>query len=129
MLHVLFLLFAALPPCRANDYYGEFIGDFKNRLQKTKTVLTLAQLLARFHGVTGEVYAVDSRTIYIKGFRCASLILRLIKPIFVPVTTERGRMPTSTSGNVGNPRGTEYTSPTTREPSRSSALIGTRTLC
>ena len=31
MLHVLFLLFAALPPARANDYYGEFIGDFKNR--------------------------------------------------------------------------------------------------
>ena len=128
MLHVLFLLFAALTPSRANDYYGEFIGDFKNRLQKNSSFF-IAQMLARFHGVTGEVYAVDSRTIYIKGFRCTSIFLRLIKPIFVPVTTGRVRMPTSTSGNVGNLRGTEYTLPTTREPSRSSALIGTRTLC
>ena len=41
---------------RANDYYGTFIGDFK----------------PRFHGVAGEVYAVDSRTIFVKGFRLVS---------------------------------------------------------
>lgn len=52
MLHLLALICALLPHSRGNDYYGEYIGDFKNR----------------FHGVTGEVYAVDSRTIYIKGF-------------------------------------------------------------
>jgi len=37
---------------RANDYYGAFIGNFVNR----------------FHGISGEVYAVDSRTLFIKGF-------------------------------------------------------------
>lgn len=37
----------------ANDYYGTYVGDFQNR----------------FHGVSGEVYAVDSRTLFIKDFR------------------------------------------------------------
>ena len=37
----------------ANDYYGTYVGDFNNR----------------FHGVSGEVYAVDSRTLFIKDFR------------------------------------------------------------
>ena len=36
-----------------NDYYGTYVGDFQNR----------------FHGVSGEVYAVDSRTLFIKDFR------------------------------------------------------------
>ena len=36
-----------------NDYYGTYVGDFQNR----------------FHGIAGEVYAVDSRTLFIKGFR------------------------------------------------------------
>jgi len=36
----------------ANDYYGTYVGDFNNR----------------FHGVSGEVYAVDSRTLFIKDF-------------------------------------------------------------
>ena len=36
-----------------NEYYGTYVGDFKNR----------------FHGVSGEVYAVDSRTLFIKDFR------------------------------------------------------------
>jgi len=36
----------------ANGYYGRRIGS----------------LVDRFHGVSGEVYAVDSRTIFIKGF-------------------------------------------------------------
>ena len=36
-----------------NDYFGTYVGDFKNR----------------FHGVSGEVYAVDSRTLFIKDFR------------------------------------------------------------
>lgn len=38
---------------QSNDYYGTYVGDFKNR----------------FHGISGEVYAVDSRTLFIKGFR------------------------------------------------------------
>lgn len=37
---------------QSNDYYGTYVGDFKNR----------------FHGISGEVYAVDSRTLFIKGF-------------------------------------------------------------
>ena len=41
----------------ANDYYGTFVGEFKNR----------------FHGVKGEVFAVDSRTLFIKGFRYGCL--------------------------------------------------------
>jgi len=36
----------------ANDYYGTYIADFKTRE----------------HDVRGEVYAVDSRTLFIKGF-------------------------------------------------------------
>ena len=36
-----------------SDYYGTYVGDFQNR----------------FHGVAGEVYAVDSRTLFIRGFR------------------------------------------------------------
>ena len=36
-----------------DDYYGTFVGEFKNR----------------FHGISGEVYAVDSRTLFIKDFR------------------------------------------------------------
>ena len=35
------------------DYFGTYVGDFQNR----------------FHGVSGEVYAVDSRTLFIKDFR------------------------------------------------------------
>lgn len=35
-----------------SDYYGTYVGDFQNR----------------FHGVAGEVYAVDSRTLFIRGF-------------------------------------------------------------
>ena len=38
---------------QSNEYYGTYVGDFKNR----------------FHGISGEVYAVDSRTIFIKDFR------------------------------------------------------------
>ena len=38
---------------QSNDYYGTYVGDFKNR----------------FHGISGEVYAVDSRTLFIKDFR------------------------------------------------------------
>ncbi len=34
----------------AATYYGELIGQFANR----------------FHGIQGEVYAVDSRTLFIK---------------------------------------------------------------
>merc|ERR1712241_1314433 len=37
---------------QSNDYYGTYVGDFKNR----------------FHGISGEVYAVDSRTLFIKDF-------------------------------------------------------------
>lgn len=37
---------------KANDYYGNLIGSFTNR----------------FHGITGDVYTVDSRTLFIKGF-------------------------------------------------------------
>ena len=33
-------------------YYGNYVGDFVDR----------------FHGIKGEVYAVDSRTVFIKGF-------------------------------------------------------------
>ena len=32
MLHLLALICALLPHSRGNDYYGEYIGDFKNRL-------------------------------------------------------------------------------------------------
>lgn len=46
-------LFLFVCGVKANpDYYGTYVGDFNNR----------------FHGVKGEVYAVDSRTLYIKGF-------------------------------------------------------------
>lgn len=43
---------ASLTGVLARDYFGTYIGKFQNR----------------FHGITGDVYAVDSRTIYIKGF-------------------------------------------------------------
>ena len=42
-----------LKTATGNDYYGTYVGDFQNR----------------FHGVSGEVYAVDSRTLFIKDFR------------------------------------------------------------
>ena len=76
MLHLLALICALLPHSRGNDYYGEYIGDFKNRLlieifKDSGSILNYTHN-SRFHGVTGEVYAVDSRTIYIKGFRCTS---------------------------------------------------------
>ena len=51
MLELVLLSLAAA--ATANDYYGTFIGEFQSR----------------FHGVAGEVYAVDSRTLFIKGFR------------------------------------------------------------
>lgn len=35
-----------------NKYYGKFVGNFNNR----------------FHGIQGEVFAVDSRTLFIKNF-------------------------------------------------------------
>ena len=38
---------------QSNDYFGTYVGDFNNR----------------FHGISGEVYAVDSRTLFIKDFR------------------------------------------------------------
>ena len=47
------ILITIITIAATNDYYGEYIGDFQNR----------------FHGVSGEVYAVDSRTIFIKEFR------------------------------------------------------------
>jgi len=50
MLELVLLSLAAA--ATANDYYGTFIGEFQSR----------------FHGVAGEVYAVDSRTLFIKGF-------------------------------------------------------------
>ena len=31
MLHLLALICALLPHSRGNDYYGEYVGDFKNR--------------------------------------------------------------------------------------------------
>ena len=49
---ILFLL-QCLELTLASDYYGTYVGDFQNR----------------FHGVAGEVYAVDSRTLFIRGFR------------------------------------------------------------
>ena len=49
---ILFLL-QCLELTLASDYYGTYVGDFQNR----------------FHGVGGEVYAVDSRTLFIRGFR------------------------------------------------------------
>ena len=49
---ILFTL-QSLSPVLGNDYYGTYVGDFQNR----------------FHGIAGEVYAVDSRTLFIKGFR------------------------------------------------------------
>jgi len=53
MLWLCLLLLGDLNPVRANDdYYGTYVGNFNNR----------------FHGISGEVYAVDSRTVFIKGF-------------------------------------------------------------
>ena len=37
MLHLLALICALLPHSRGNDYYGEYVGDFKNRF----TIMTL----------------------------------------------------------------------------------------
>ena len=37
---------------QGEHYYGAYVGDFVNR----------------FHGITGKVYAVDSRTLFVKGF-------------------------------------------------------------
>ena len=49
---ILFIL-QCLEITLGNDHYGTYVGDFQNR----------------FHGIAGEVYAVDSRTLFIKGFR------------------------------------------------------------
>lgn len=43
---------ATTPASRTNGYYGTFVN-------------TLSEL---HHAVKGEVYAIDSRTIFIKGF-------------------------------------------------------------
>ena len=53
MIAKLSLILVSVVTTLANDYYGTFVGEFQNR----------------FHGVTGEVFAVDSRTLFIKGFR------------------------------------------------------------
>lgn len=50
---VIVLAFAIRAASGQDDkYYGNYIGDFVDR----------------FHGVKGQVYAVDSRTLFIKGF-------------------------------------------------------------
>ncbi|XP_023337627.1 protein Skeletor, isoforms B/C [Eurytemora carolleeae] len=46
------LLLWMLDLVSANDYFGTYVADFQTR----------------FHGVAGEVFAVDSRTIFIRGF-------------------------------------------------------------
>lgn len=49
---LLFVAISCQHVAKANDYYGTLVGSFNNR----------------FHGITGDVYAVDSRTLYIRGF-------------------------------------------------------------
>jgi len=44
--------FSAAAFSSAEDYFGTFVGSFADR----------------FHGVKGDVYAVDSRTLYVRGF-------------------------------------------------------------
>ena len=52
MRHLLALLTLALAASAKANYYGTLVGEFNNR----------------FHGIKGKVYAVDSRTLFIKGF-------------------------------------------------------------
>ncbi len=70
------LLQLLLQPAAASDYFGTPVGKFQvrqiNSYASMKFPLLLKIIIVkfqnRFHGIEGDVFAVDSRTLYVRGF-------------------------------------------------------------
>ena len=86
MLHLLALICALLPHSRGNDYYGEYIGDFKNRLlieifKDSGSILNYTQLQVS-RGYRGGVCSWLENHLY-QGLQVHFFVrIRTIKAIF-----------------------------------------------
>ena len=118
MLYLLPLICALIPQSRGNDYYGEYVGDFKNRFQNHDIVLKRMGSDKRFQiqyfysfsgsmGLQGRCMQLTREPSISRA--SGALLPQDHQTHFPPVTMERAPMRTSMWVNGGNLRGMEST--------------------